>query len=82
MRQGDNLARVLLILVMQLAVEEIKTALKENNVELINFKHDEVNGKMRLHCAKGVESTIMEEINLLARVCNGSLMLKDISDML
>ena len=55
--QGENLACNIFIFMMQLAVEEIMTALKTNNIEIINLKHYEVTGKMKLHRLKHTTCT-------------------------
>ena len=48
MNHGDNLAPASLMFVMQLTAEEIIAALKEMNARIINIKHDDANGKMKL----------------------------------
>ena len=68
MRHGDNLTPTLLMLVTQLITEEISTALKASKVEIINLKHDEVNGNIKLHVLKDTTSVSTKEANILAHV--------------
>ena len=55
-----------------MVVEEIITALKKNNVEIINLKYDEVTGKMKLHRLKYTTCVRTTKINMLECVDDGS----------
>ena len=82
MRQGKNIALASPIFVMQLVAEEITYALKVINVEIINLKNDEVDGKMKLYDSKDNASVRTIEINLLVNVYDGSFLLKDRSELI
>ena len=81
-RQRDNLTPTLFMFVVQLVVEEITTVLKENNVEIINCEHDEVNSKIELYDANEMTSTSAEENNLFTCVDDGSFLFKDKSGLM
>ena len=63
-----------------MATEEAIAALKESNVEILNFKHGDCKGKMKLHDSKYTKSRSEKETNQSTCVGDSSFMLKYRSD--
>ena len=77
LRQCDNISPIVFLFFAQLVVEDMLAALKDISVGMINLKHDNANGKMKLHNLKDVISITKKEVSLLACIDDGAFIFKD-----